>query len=185
MFRRLSLRAKLKRLVHEGVDDEIVGLLTSGTTSEKRDVASSLWGASATLSRDDADRVIPGLRIASDDQDSEVRANAIAALLSLKVDGALERAWSALADTEWFVRMVAAAELGHAGSQDSAPHLVPLLSDPEAMVRTQVAGALMNLRDPAFTSWLEAMLKRESDPDARRAAKEALALLNAIRNGLP
>ena len=177
MFGNRTLKRKLKRLATDGVDDEILAALTTGDSKEKSEVANALWGASKSLSPQDRARVIPALEVASQDGHAEVRGNAIAALLNLEVSGALQRAHAALGDGDWFVRTVTAAELGHHGDARSGPHIVPLLSDDEGFVRTQAAGAVMNLGYADAVPALEEMLERETDPDARESAEEALALL--------
>lgn len=177
MFGNRTLKRKLKRLATDGVDEEVLAALITGDSKDKSDVANALWGASDTLQSDDRARVIPALEVASEDGHAEVRGNAIAALLNLGAPRGVERAHAALGDVDWFVRTIAAAELGHHGDASSGPHVVPLLTDPEAFVRAQAAGAMMNLGYVEAVPALEEMLKVETDPDAKRAAEEALAVL--------
>ncbi len=177
MFGNRTLKRKLKRLATDGVDQEVVAVLTTGDSKQKVEVANALWGASDNLSPEDRARVIPALEVAADDQHGEVRGNAVAALLNLDAPGAVDIGHRALGDVEWFVRTVAAAELGHHGDPTSAPHIVPLLRDSEAFVRAQAAGAMMNLGYVEAIPALEEMLQLEKDPDAKEAAEDALAVL--------
>ena len=179
MWGNRALKRKLKRLAEDGVDDEIVGLLGTGDPKEKTDIANAIWGASDHLSPEDRSRVIPALEVACEDEEPEVRGNAIAALLNLDAPGAADRGRSALGDSDWFVRTVATAELGHHGDSASGPFVLPLLNDPDPFVRAQAAGAVRNLRYLDAIPGLEAMVKVEKDPDAKAAAEEALAVLRA------
>lgn len=179
VFGNRTLKRKLKRLATDGVDEEVLTALATGDSKEKLEVANALWGASEHLSPEDRARVIPALEVATEDQDCEVRGNAVAALLNLDAPGAVDIAHRALGDAEWFVRTAAAAELGHHGDPASAPHIVPLLRDSEAFVRAQAAGAMMNLGYVEAIPALEEMLKLEKDSDAKDAAEDALAVLRA------
>ena len=170
-------KRRLAKFKKRGIEEHL-RVLAQGSAKERADVANELWGFSTELSPDEAEAAISALTAAAGDPEPSVRGNALAALLSLKAPEAVELAISALSDPDWFVRTIAAAELGHSAPDPAIVSAVtPLLADPNPFVRAQAAGALGNQGDPHAIPALEQMLTNEKDPDPENAAREALQRL--------
>lgn len=175
MFRLRALRRRLERLPVDGLDDDILTVLAEGREKERGEVAGALWASARELSPDDRTRAIAALRTSVRPDDHPViRANAIAALLALGADGALDQARAALGDPDWFVRTFVAAEIGHHGDPVAAPDLMQLLHDPEPMVRAQAVGALGNLRHEEALPLLEELERNEKDDAVKVMLRDVL-----------
>lgn len=175
MFRRWAFRKKLKRLETEGWGSDSATLLMTGTDKERADVANALWGMADRITPEQRPEVVAALESAAAPVNHPViRANAIAALLTLRAEGALDLGRAALREPDWYLRAIAAAMVGGFGDPAAVPDLVPLLDDPEPWVRMQAVGAVDVLGglDQATLERLEAS---EKDSDVRWALDQARA----------
>lgn len=116
---------------------------------------------------------------ASDPYDADKRARGTAMLANAPFGGAdayLEMYRKYLTDESPAVRAVSARGLGMHGSPSDVPLIVPLLKDPEKMVRLDAVKALQRLHNPvAIGPLIEALdLKKESEIDVRADAASAL-----------
>jgi HEAT repeat protein len=113
-----------------------------------------------------------------DDQNRDVRATAVNALVSIGVDDAADLARTALADDDGFVRATAAKLLGDLGDPADADRLaVRLREDADPIVRRRAAEALNRIGGETAVAGLAVAL---SDPmeDVRLAATRGLRELD-------
>jgi HEAT repeat protein len=142
-----------------------------------------VWGRGYDhFSADERRRLAEALQpVAEADPDPAARAQAIAALVGLRVDGSVDLALAALRDPDWGMRTVVASEIGSTGDPRVVDALLDLLDDPDGYVREAAAIGLDRQGDPRALDPLRAMLRRESDSAARRSARRAIRVLKKVR----
>jgi HEAT repeat protein len=105
-------------------------------------------------------------------------AEAVAALIALDADGAVELALTALRDPRTEVRHIVAAQLAPTGDRRVVDALVELLDDADGFVREAATIGLQSQGDPAALGPLRARLRRErKDRAAKAGAKRAIRAL--------
>jgi HEAT repeat protein/beta-lactamase regulating signal transducer with metallopeptidase domain len=126
-----------------------------------------------TLSAAERENVTQALAGALNDDDPDVRANALHALARMRSPKAFEPLVAALGDKDPDIRQHAAMALGQLDDPRAIPPLTKAISDPEAEVRQAVVFALGQLEAKDAVPALTAALK-DSDPDVRQGAAFAL-----------
>jgi HEAT repeat protein len=86
--------------------------------------------------------------VADADPDPAARAQAIAALVGLRVDGSVDLALAALRDPDWGMRTIVASEIGPTGDPRVVDALLDLLNDTDGYVREAAAIGLDRQGDP-------------------------------------
>jgi HEAT repeat protein len=124
-------------------------------------------------------RLVEALQpVAEADPDPAARAQAIAALVELRVNGSVDLALAALRDPDWGMRMIVASQIGPTGDPRVVDALVVLLHDADGYVREGAAIGLERQDDPRALEPLRAMLRRgEPDSAAKASAKRAIRAL--------
>ncbi len=142
--------------------------LTAALAALPRPVAARLAGA-----LDDSGAVGRWLVESEDPAYEEELAALLAATSRL---GVVKPFLEALDDSEDFVRLRAAAALGHGHNPQAVEALTALLGDPDAGVRSQAAAALATLEDPRA---LTPLARAVADPEAS-VRLAAISGLNAV-----
>ena len=160
------------------VDGAIADL---GDPSRDRRVNAGAWVWSRGhdhFSADERRRLAEALQpVAESDPDPAARAQAIAALVGLRVDGSVDLAVAALRDPDWAMRTIVASEIGSTGDPRVVDALLDLLNDPDGYVREAAAIGLDRQGDPRALEPLRAMRRKESDAAARKSARRAIRVL--------
>jgi HEAT repeat protein len=116
--------------------------------------------------------------VADADPEPAARAQAIAALVALRVDGSVDLAVAALRDPDWGMRTIVASQIGPTGDPRVVDALVDLLNDADGYVREAAAIGLDRQGDPRAVEPLRAMLRQgERDRAAKASAKRAIRVL--------
>lgn len=120
---------------------------------------------------------IPLLQLALDDDDTDVRLAAIAALVALD-QVAFHALQDALLHADEKIRQQAVLGLGKLGNQSAVPDLIKCLDDPEILTRGFAAFVLAELGD---SSAIEPLIDAlgDTDPIVRRYVVEALGQFRA------
>jgi HEAT repeat protein len=121
---------------------------------------------------------VGAIRVWLDDEDRNVRATALNALVELEVPDAEKLALDALGDPDGFVRATGAKLVGDLGRAEHADALAGLLlEDPDPVVRQRAAEALARLGGQRA---VDALAQALADPEARvrRAAIDGLESLD-------
>jgi HEAT repeat protein len=139
-----------------------------------------VWGHGCDhFSDDERHRLVEALRpVAEADPDPAARAQAIAALVELRVDGSVDLALAALRDPDWGMRLIVASQMGPTGDPRVVDALVFLLNEADGYVREGAAIGLARQGDPRALEPLRRMLRRgERDRAAKASAKRAIRVL--------
>jgi hypothetical protein len=175
---RVSIVAVRLNRLWTTVDGAIADL---GDPSRDRRVNAGAWVWSRGNDRFSADerrRLAEALQpVAEADPDPAARAQAIAALVGLRVDGSVELALAALRDPDWAMRTIVPSEIGSTGDPRVVDALLDLLNDTDGYVREAAAIGLDRQGDPRALEPLRAMLRHEPDAAARRSARRAIRVL--------
>ena len=141
-----------------------------GCSPDKRERISAVY----ELKADPSPSNLEELRGLLADSDRDVRATALHALGSLRVDGAVDDARAALDDSDGLVRATATKLLAEIGSASDAPRLAARVrEDPDPVVRRHAAAALSRLGgEGALAALAEAL--RDPAEDVRLAATSGL-----------
>jgi HEAT repeat protein len=178
---------RLRHRLRRTTVDSAVADLTSGDKELRSDAAIWVWARGRdSFSADEKSRLIGALGpIAKSEEPSISTAQAIAALVALGADGAVELALAALRDPRPEVRHIVAAQLTPTGDRRVVEVLVALLNDTDGFVREAAATGLQYEGDPVALEPLRAMERRErEDLVAKRSANRAIkALEKAARSG--
>ena len=169
------LRRRLRPTVDWAIDD-----LRDGNGHRREHAAIWVWSRGpAHFSGEERARLIEALTpLAADEQHPVTSAEAIAALVTLNADGAVDLALTALRDPRTEVRHIVAAQLAPTGDRRVVDALVQLLDDADGFVREGATIGLQSQGDPAALEPLRAMLRRErKDRAARAGAKRAIRAL--------
>ena len=160
------------------VDGAIADL---GDSSRDRRANAGAWVWSRGHDRFNADerhRLVEALQpVADADPDPAARAQAIAALVGLRVDGSVDLALAALRDPDWGMRTIVSSEIGPTGDPRVVDALLDLLNDTDGYVREAAAIGLDRQGDPRALEPLRVMLRRERDAAAKATAKRAIRVL--------
>ena len=159
--------------------DGAIADLGDSSRDRRANAGAWVWGRGYDhFSADERRRLAEALQpVAEADPDPAARAQAIAALVGLRVDGSVELALAALRDPDWGMRMIVAAELESTEDPRVVDALLDLLSDADGYVREAAAIGLDRQGDPRALEPLRAMLGRERDTAAKRSAKRAIRVL--------
>jgi HEAT repeat protein len=138
-----------------------------------------VWGRGYDrCSADERRRLAEALQpVAEADPDPAARAQAIAALVELRVDGSVDLALAALRDPDWAMRTIVASEIASTGDARVVDALLDLLNNVDGYVREAAAIGLDRQGDPRALEPLRAMLSRERDTAAKRSAKRTIRAL--------
>ena len=169
------MRRRLRPTVDSTIDD-----LRDGNEHRREHAAIWVWSRGrARFSGDERARLIEALTpLATDPQHPVTSAEAVAALVALDADGAVELALTALRDPRTEVRHIVAAQLAPTGDRRVVDALVELLNDADGFVREAATIGLQSQGDPAALEPLRAMLRRErKDRSAKAGAKRAIRAL--------
>jgi HEAT repeat protein len=169
------LRRRLRPTVDSTIDD-----LRDGTEHRREQAAIWVWSRGrARFSGEERARLIDALTpVATDAQHPVSSAEAVAALVMLDADGAVDLALTALRDPRTQVRHIVAAQLAPTGDRRVVDALVELLDDADGFVREAATIGLHSQGDPAALEPLRAMLRRErKDRAAKAGAKRAIRAL--------
>jgi HEAT repeat protein len=160
------------------VDGAIVDL---GDSSQHRraNAGAWVWGRGYDhFSTEERRRLAEALQpVADSDPDPAARAQAIAALVALRVDGSVDLALGALREPDWAMRTIVASQIEATGDPRVVDALLDLLNDPDGYVREAAAIGLDRQGDLRALEPLRAMLRRERDTAAKRSAKRAIRAL--------
>jgi HEAT repeat protein len=115
------------------------------------------------------------------DPDPRVRASCISIATALRDPSAPTLVISALSDTSSVVRVRGLLGVIFLQPAGSLGRVLPLLGDDDSNVRTWAASAIGSLGDRSSIDHLVAARGRESDPPARDAIDEAIAVLEGRR----
>ncbi|MFM6758517.1 MAG: HEAT repeat domain-containing protein [Microcystis panniformis] len=120
-----------------------------------------------------SNEVVNELNQALKDSDSDVRMNAVEALVEIGSETAIPGLLKALEDSEGYVRREAAEALGNIGTETAIPGLLKALEDSDDDVRREAAEALAKIgSETAIAGLLKAL--EHSNRYVRRKAAEAL-----------
>ena len=106
--------------------------------------------------------------------DVEERRDAVMKLGTMRLASASRAVLPALQDSAAIVRATAAKSILSIGSEDSVPHLLPLLNDKDEFVRREAAYALGLTRSRNATAALSERLLNDKEDGVRGAAAVAL-----------
>jgi HEAT repeat protein len=130
------------------------------------------------FSADERNRLAEALQpVAEADPDPAARAQAIAALVALRVDRSVDLALAALRDPDGGMRTIVASQIGPTGDPRVVDALVVLLHDTDGYVREAAAIGLDRQGDTRALEPLRIMLRRERDTAAKASAKRAIRVL--------
>jgi HEAT repeat protein len=118
--------------------------------------------------------------VAEADPDPAARAQAIAALVGLRVEGSVDLALAALVDPDSGMRTIAASEIESTGDPRVVDALLDLLNDADGYVREAAAIGLDRQGDPRALEPLRAMLGRERDNAAKKSAERTIRVLEKL-----
>jgi HEAT repeat protein len=169
------VRRRLRPTVDSAIDD-----LRHGNERRREHAAIWVWSRGrAGFSGEDRARLIEVLTpLATGAHHSITSAEAVAALVALDADGAVELALNALRDPRSEVRHIVAGQLGPTGDRRVVDALVELLDDADGFVREAATIGLQSQGDPTALEPLRAMLRRErKDRAAKAGAKRAIRAL--------
>ena len=166
--------------------DGAIADLGDSSRSRRADAGAWIWGHGYDhFSADERPRLVEALGpVAEADPDPAARAQAIAALVLLRVDGSVDLALAALRDPYWGMRMIVASQIESTGDPRVVDALIDLLNDEDGYVREAAAIGLDRQRDPRALEPLRAMLRGERDRGAKKSAKQAIRVLET-RAGSP
>jgi HEAT repeats len=160
--------------------DGAIADLGDSSRDRRANAGAWVWGHGYDrFSADERHRLVEALQpVAEADPDPAARAQAIAALVGLRVDGSVDLALAALRDPDWGMRMIVASQIGPTGDPRVVDALVALLNDADGYVREGAAIGLERQGDPRALEPLRAMLRRgERDRAAKASAKRAIRVL--------
>jgi HEAT repeat protein len=169
------LRRRLRPTVDSVIDD-----LRDGNGHRREHAAIWVWSRGrGRFSGDERARLIEAMTpLATGAHHPVTSAQAVAALVALDADGAVELALTALRDPRTEVRHIVAAQLAPTGDRRVVSGLVELLDDADGFVREAATIGLQSQGDPAALEPLRAMLQRErKDRAAKAGAKRAIRAL--------
>jgi HEAT repeat protein len=152
----------------------LAATLLTGCQQDRNEKISGVYEMKADPTPENVAR----LRALLDDRDRDVRATALSALVSLRVEDAAELARAALEDPDGFVRATAAKLLGDLDDRADADRLVRLAaSDADPVVRQRAVEALHRIGGQAA---VEGLIRALSDPidDVRLAAARGVRELD-------
>jgi HEAT repeat protein len=176
----------LRRRLRRTTVDSAVADLTGGSRHQRSNAAIWVWaGGRDRFSAAERARLIGALEpIAERDEVPVCAAQAIAALVALGANGAVELAIAALQDPRPEVRHLVAAQLRPTGDRRVVEALITLLDDPDGFVREAATMGLEGEGDPAALEPLRAMARRErADRVAKAGAKRAIKALEKTARG--
>lgn len=160
--------------------DGAIADLGDSSRDRRANAGAWVWGHGYDrFSADERHRLVEALQpVAEADPDPAARAQAIAALVGLRVDGSVDLALAALRHPDWGMRMIVASQIGPTGDPRVVDALVALLNDADGYVREGAAIGLERQGDPGALEPLRAMLRRgERDRAAKASAKRAIRVL--------
>jgi HEAT repeat protein len=159
--------------------DGAIADLGDSSRDRRANAGAWVWGRGYDrFSADERRRLAAALQpVAEADPDPAARAQAIAALVELRVDGSVDLALAALRDPDWAMRTIVASEIAATGDARVVDALLDLLNNVDGYVREAAAIGLDRQGDPRALEPLRAMLGRERDTAAKRAAKRAIRAL--------
>ena len=159
--------------------DGAIADLGDSSRDRRANVGAWVWGHGYDrFSADERRRLAEALQpVAEADPDPAARAQAIAALVGLRVDGSVDLALAALRDPDWGMRMIVASEIESTGDPRVVDALLDLLNDADGYVREAAAIGLDRQGDPRAVEPLRAMLRREPDTAAKKSAKRTIRAL--------
>jgi hypothetical protein len=159
--------------------DGAIADLGDSSRSRRAGAGAWIWGHGYDhFSADDRRRLVEALRpVAEADPDPAARAQAIAALVGLRVDGSVDLALAALRHPDWGMRMIVASQIEPTEDPRVVDALIDLLSDDDGYVREAAAIGLDRQGDPRALEPLRAMLRGERDTAAKKSAKRAIRVL--------
>jgi hypothetical protein len=171
---------RLRRVFRRTTVDLAVADLTDGDSHDRSDAAIWVWARGRDrFSADEKVRLIRALRpLATSDGDPVTTAQAVAAMLALGADGAVEMALTALRDPRRQVRHIVAAQLTPTGDRRVVEALVALLDDTDGYVREAAIMGLEREGEVAALEPLRALVRREhEDLVVKRGAKRVIRAL--------
>ena len=177
----MTIRLKLPR---RWSVDSAIAKLQAPKERDRLNAAIWVWSRNAGhFSDEERIKLIDALRVsATADESHLVRNQAMSALVRLQAPGATDLALDALRDPDPMTRYTIASELGPTGDPRIVDQLIALLDDDDGYVREGAALGLSTQNDPRAIDPLRAMLDRgERDTAAKRAAKRAIASLEALK----
>jgi hypothetical protein len=158
---------------HKLMADQFISELGSGTSLEVRNAADFL-GASSTF------RSLPALRSAiRRDVNVEAKLAIVRATELLANLGGNEVLQVAMTDGNAQVRAAGARAWREIRGQVNAAPVVPLLADPDAVVRAEAATVIGGLKDATATGALERLVVSDASPLVRKNAAWALGKIGA------
>jgi HEAT repeat protein len=169
------VRRRLRPTVDSAIDD-----LRGGNEHRREHASIWVWSRGhGHFGGEERARLIEALTpLATDPHHPVTRAEAVAALVALDANGAVELALTALRDPRAEVRRIVAGQLGPTGDWRVVDALVELLDDADGYVREAATLGLHSQGDPAALEPLRAMWRRErKDRAAKAGAKRAIRAL--------
>ena len=159
--------------------DGAIADLGDSSRDRRANAGAWVWGQGYDrFNADERHRLVEALQpVAEADPDPAARAQAIAALVGLRVAGSVDLALGALSDPDWGMRVIVASQMGQTGDPRVVDALVVLLNDADGYVREGAAIGLERQGDPRALEPLRAMLRRERDGAAKASAKRAIRVL--------
>jgi HEAT repeat protein len=159
--------------------------LGDSSRSRRANAGAWIWGHGYDhFSADERRRLTDALQpVAEADPDPAARAQAIAALVELRVDGSVELALAALRDPDWGMRTIVAAEIAPTGDPRIVDALLDLLDDADTYVREAAIIGLDRQGDPRALGPLRAMRRSERSPPVKKRARRAIRALKKRARG--
>lgn len=158
--------------------DGAIADLSDSSRDRRANAGTWVWGHGYDrFSADERRRLVEALQpVAEADPDPAARAQAIAALVGLRVGGSVDLALAALRSPDRGMRTIIASQIGPTGDPRVVDALAVLLNDTDGYVREGAAIGLERQGDPRAVEPLRAMLRRGSGtPRLRRAPNERSA----------
>jgi hypothetical protein len=160
--------------------DGAIADLSDSSRDRRANAGAWVWGHGYDrFSADERHRLVEALQpVAEADPDPAARAQAIAALVGLRVDGAGDLAHAPHPSDDRGMGTIVASQIGPTGDPRVVDALVVLLNDTDGYVREGAAIGLERQGDPRAVEPLRAMLRRgERDTAAKKSARRAIRVL--------
>ena len=137
------------------------------------------------FSTDERHRLVEALQpVAEADPDAAARAQAIAALVGLRVEGSVDLALAALSDPDRGMRLIVASQMGPTGDPRGRGCPCRLVERRRRLRAGRGSDGLERQGDPWALEPLRAMLRRgERDRAAKASAKRAIRVLKKQASG--